>query len=89
GAHGPHKAKVYRDTGATLFYESDLGQARQIAKLSGKPVLCTQNMALQLPSGLQLGASMRHARYALHRPLGRLKSWVRQHTTGSPAAARR
>ena len=88
-AHCPHKAKVYRDTAATLFYESDLGQAQQIAKLSGKPVLCTQNMALQLPTGVQLGASVRHAGYALRRPLGRLKSWVRQQMNGAPAAARR
>jgi uncharacterized HAD superfamily protein/hypoxanthine phosphoribosyltransferase len=89
GAHCTHKASVYRDTGAVLFYESEAGQARQIAKLSGKPVLCTYDMTLQMPSGVQLGAPLKHARWRLQRPLGRLKGWLRQQLNGAPAAVSR
>nr|WP_315050793.1 phosphoribosyltransferase family protein [uncultured Brevundimonas sp.] len=39
GAHAAFKAKVYEQTSSILFVESDALQARQIASLSGKPVL--------------------------------------------------
>lgn len=39
--HGKFKAAVYCKVNAALFIESDLGQAREIARLSGKPVICT------------------------------------------------
>lgn len=77
GAHHTHKAKVYRDTGAVLFYESDPAQARQIATLSGKPVLCTEDMSLHLPGGVQLGTALKHVRWNLRRPVGRVKGWLR------------
>ncbi|MET0661209.1 MAG: phosphoribosyltransferase family protein [Steroidobacteraceae bacterium] len=77
GAHHTHKAKVYRDTGAVLFYESDSAQARQIATLSGKPVLCTDDMSLHLPGGSHLGATLKQARWNLRRPVGRVKGWLR------------
>jgi uncharacterized HAD superfamily protein/adenine/guanine phosphoribosyltransferase-like PRPP-binding protein len=77
GVHSVHKAKVYLDTNAKLFYESDLRQAQEIAKISGKPVLCTANMSMQLPTGVQLSATVRNAKWWLRGPLGRLKGWAR------------
>ena len=39
GAHATFKASIYKKSKATLFVESEALQARQIASLSGKPVL--------------------------------------------------
>ena len=72
-----HKAKVYVETDATLFYESDLKQAQEIAQISGKPVLCTANMSMQLPGGMNLATTIRNARWWLRGPLGRAKGWLR------------
>jgi orotate phosphoribosyltransferase len=44
--HGEFKAKVYKKSKAILFIESSLKQARVIAKLSGKPVLCYSTMEM-------------------------------------------
>jgi uncharacterized HAD superfamily protein len=78
GTHASHKAKIYKDTNAILFYESDLKQAREIAQLSGKPVLCIADMALYLPGGLKVDSHIKTAKWHLERPLGRLKGWLRQ-----------
>lgn len=77
GAHSAHKAEIYRQTGAKLFYESDLRQSQEIARISGKAVLCTGNMSLQLPTGLQLTATLKKAQWQLRGPIGRLKGWAR------------
>jgi uncharacterized HAD superfamily protein/adenine/guanine phosphoribosyltransferase-like PRPP-binding protein len=78
GSHASHKAKIYQDTNAVLFYESEPKQARDIAQLAGKPVLCIADMTLHLPGGLQLDSQIRNAKWHLERPFGRLKSWLRQ-----------
>lgn len=39
GVHGSHKAAYYRTSSARLFVESELHQANEIARMSGKPVL--------------------------------------------------
>ena len=44
--HGVYKAEVYKNSKAILFIESSLKQARVIAKLSGKPVLCYETMEM-------------------------------------------
>lgn len=85
GAHCAHKIRVYKETGSTLFYESDMGQAREIARGSGKPVLCVGTMTLVLPDGLQFSAAARTAWWRLRAPLGRAKGWVRQQLRGRPA----
>ena len=62
GAHGTYKADVYKKLDAVLFIESDVRQAEQIAKLSGKPVLCVETQHVIQPPGLSLAtatASMR------------------------------
>lgn len=78
GSHAAHKARVYKETNALLFYESEPRQAREIARLSGKPVLCVADMSLHLPGGLQLDSQLRHVRWHLQRPLGRFKGWLRR-----------
>ncbi|SHE35485.1 orotate phosphoribosyltransferase [Fodinibius roseus] len=42
GNHGKYKANVYKKVKAKLFIESSRGQANEIAKISGKPVVCYQ-----------------------------------------------
>ena len=41
GDHALRKAATYKATKCELFIESSMGQAMEIRKLSGKPVLCT------------------------------------------------
>ncbi|HBR68870.1 MAG TPA: phosphoribosyltransferase [Rhodospirillaceae bacterium] len=77
-AHSQFKADVYAKSNAVLFIESDFRQAHEIAKKSGKPVLCMEsnhivypsmNMAMirQLPRRLRVSGShnLRHMIYAL------------------------
>lgn len=78
GAHSSHKIQVYRQTGAALFYESDATQARDIARGSGKPVLCIDDMSMVLPDAANLGAAIKTAAWRLHHPLGRAKGWLKQ-----------
>lgn len=64
GAHAPFKARVYREVrDAVLFIESDATQAAEIARLSGKPVLChaTQQM---LQPGMSIARIMQTRRFA-------------------------
>lgn len=51
-AHGSFKAEVYRQSDCALFVESELPQAREIARLSGKPVLSLQGPEMIQPGGL-------------------------------------
>jgi len=44
--HGKRKAMVYRDPEYKLFIESSDRQAKEIHKLTGKPVFCTDTMCL-------------------------------------------
>lgn len=50
GVHGTFKASVYRQVPASLFIESNPIQAAEIARLSGKPVLCAETQALIEPA---------------------------------------
>lgn len=77
-AHSQHKARVYRETGAALFYESDPGQARQIARAAGKPVLCVADMSMVLPDALDPRVALKTTIWNLHRPLGYAKGWLKQ-----------
>ena len=49
GRHGSYKADVYKQSGANLFIESDLHQAKQIASISGKEVFCVDTMQMIYP----------------------------------------
>lgn len=49
--HGSYKAEVYRSSKRyQLFVESEIEQARQIARWSGKPVFCVDTMEMLNPS---------------------------------------
>jgi len=50
GSHASFKASHYKRTSANLFIESSLKQAMEIAKLSGKYVLCTETRDRISPS---------------------------------------
>ena len=80
GAHSSHKATIYRQTNAFLFYESDRTQAGEIAQQSGRPVLCTADMQLYLPGMLGVRAGIARAAWRLRTPLYRLKGWLRPPT---------
>lgn len=66
-AHVPHKARVYQQTNTKLFFESELSQAEEIAQVSGKPVLCTDNMMLYTTPGLNLRSQVRTAKWQLRK----------------------
>lgn len=61
-AHGKFKAEFYRTADAVLFIESEYEQAVNIAKLSGKPVLCIETQEMISPEWLS--ARMKQARTA-------------------------
>jgi uncharacterized HAD superfamily protein len=78
GAHGWFKGRTYRELPAELFVESEPFQARDIAQIAVKPVLCTENWALYRPDMNRLDQHATHARglvrragRALRRRLGR------------------
>lgn len=45
-SHAPHKAKTYMSKPYVLFFESDMSQAREINRISKKPVLCTETFEM-------------------------------------------
>jgi len=78
GAHGWFKGRAYRELNAELFIESEPFQARDIAQIAVKPVLCTENWSLYRPDMNRLDQHVIHARgltrragRALRRRLGR------------------
>jgi uncharacterized HAD superfamily protein/adenine/guanine phosphoribosyltransferase-like PRPP-binding protein len=83
GAHCSHKIRVYRETGASMFYESDPGQSAEIATGSGKPVLCIGDMTMVMPGASHIGAAAKSALWKLHYPLGRAKGWLKQQLRSS------
>ena len=66
GAHGTFKARVYSQVGADLFIESEDGQAVEIARISGKPVLSIETQSLVYPDNL-LSHTARKYRRAMRR----------------------
>jgi len=50
GSHGSYKAKIYASTDTLLFIESSERQALEIARLSGRPVLCVDSRRMVYPS---------------------------------------
>jgi orotate phosphoribosyltransferase len=52
GSHGTFKGRVYKETDSALFIESSFWQATEIARLSGKDVLCMETREMVRPSSL-------------------------------------
>ncbi|CAN5663688.1 phosphoribosyltransferase family protein [soil metagenome] len=52
GSSSAFKAQVYRRTGASLFYESSLFQAVQIANIALKPVFCVDTRQMIYPGSV-------------------------------------
>lgn len=79
GNHAAFKADVYRTTEALLFIESSLGQARDIAKLANKPVLCTETQQMIYPSSANYAAAkLSRAPNFLYRRLRTVATWLRR-----------
>jgi orotate phosphoribosyltransferase len=80
--HAKYKARIYKDLGASFFIESSLGQAVDIAKFSGKQVLCMETGEMITPGNaaaiLQSTVSLpKRLRRKLPKSLrSRLKAWV-------------
>jgi len=83
-AHVPFKAAVYRSKkNSWLFLESELDQARAIAQLTGKAVICTSQMILFDETGPQrairvIQQEIRENRRYLSRLPGRLRARLRR-----------
>ncbi len=61
GTHGSFKAEYYRNSAFELFIESENAQARKIARLSGKPVLCVETHTMIEPSAVAILSSATRA----------------------------
>jgi orotate phosphoribosyltransferase len=70
-----HKATIYNQTPSSLFIESALWPAQEISRLSGRPVLCTQNSQLIQPTAIQ--ASRGKLTRSLYRLLRKFKPRLR------------
>ncbi len=80
--HAKYKAKIYKDLGAPFFIESSLRQAVDIAKFSGKQVLCMETGEMVTPGNadamLQGTISLpKRLRRKLPKSLrSQLKAWI-------------
>ena len=52
GKHGEYKGEYYKKSDNVLFIESSLGEAKDILRVSGKPVFCTENFEMLNNSSL-------------------------------------
>lgn len=62
GVHGKFKGETYRDSEAVLFIESEYGQAMEIARVSGKPVLSIEGQEMINPGAWSGIASIQKIR---------------------------
>jgi orotate phosphoribosyltransferase len=75
GAHASHKAEFYRRSDATMFIESDAGQAAEIARLAARQVFAVDRGEMYYPG---IGSALRRTpvwllwRAVRPTPLGRL-----------------
>lgn len=74
GAHASHKASIYKETGASLFVESEDAQAQEIASLSQRPVLSIEGQRIVWPDD---EASARRRHVAQVRKRRRKGGWLR------------
>ncbi|MGV2828087.1 phosphoribosyltransferase family protein [Myxosarcina sp. GI1(2024)] len=74
--HAHFKSQIYRQTKSIIFIESELKQAIDIAKYSGKPVLCTENRRLVYPDGM-ISAEIQYRQKQINSNLKQLKRRLR------------
>jgi len=69
-SYAAFKAAAYDETGASLFIESSLNLAREVARLAGKDVLCTETWEMVGPTRMnrQYRRGQRFARLLLRHP---------------------
>ncbi len=73
GKHGIYKGEVYKGPDYILFVESSLKEAVDIARVSGKPVFCTENFTIINPN-----ASLEKAKHKLKSKfVNKLKRFVK------------
>lgn len=58
GCHAAFKAEMFKRTNAALFIESDVHQAEEIARLSGKEVFCMQTREMIYPNFVSRSTAM-------------------------------
>jgi len=82
GSHAEFKAHVYRNTYSTLFIESSMDQAVEIARLAGKEVLCMETREIISPgfTNINYHRCRRLSHMFLKNPRETLKT-VRRHFT--------
>lgn len=78
GAAAPFKAEVYKETGASLFIESDCVQAQRIASLSRRYVYCVDQRQMIGPDGFAsyINREGRAIGKRMRRRIGRIKSLI-------------
>lgn len=76
GAHGTFKGAVFRNSPALLFIESEPAQSRQIAAISGKPVLCFGTGEFVRPSPTAVITNLQRIRrsHKVRRAIGLLRT---------------
>ena len=70
GKHGKYKGEVFAESDAAYFVESSLKQARQIVKISKKPVFCTESFCM-----IEYKDEASCVDYFLFRVLRKLRFW--------------
>jgi uncharacterized HAD superfamily protein len=79
GSRASFKAQVYRTTQALLFVESSVGQARDIARLANRPVLCTDTQQMVYPSStLYAAEKLLRLPHFLERRWHTFVTWLRR-----------
>ena len=61
-AHAGFKGDFYRNSASALFIESEVDQAREIANISGKDVLCIANQQMVRPGALSRAGYLQRIR---------------------------
>jgi uncharacterized HAD superfamily protein/adenine/guanine phosphoribosyltransferase-like PRPP-binding protein len=72
------KADMYVETDSDLFIESEADIADRIAKLSGRPVLCTETQLLGYPNGATAAAPLRRSGMTMRRRASNAKLVLRR-----------
>lgn len=78
--HASFKAGIYKETDAFLFIESDLGQSHDIARLTGRPVLCVKTRQMVYPStGAHVPVRLAKIVHFVKRGIQRVMHLLRRH----------